>query len=77
MSQKQMGAMPYIKLGMLVDFEINIPSNNEEQNAIAEILTKSDKEIELLQEKLNKLKEQKRYLLNNLITGKIRTPENI
>ena len=57
--------------------KINIPSSVQEQSAIANILTTADQEIELLQRKLKKLKEQKKYLLNNLITGAIRTPENL
>ncbi len=76
-SQKQMGAMPYIKLGMLQDYEIRIPSSQEEQEAIAKILITADKEITELKNKLSIFKEQKRYLLNNLITGKIRTPETL
>ena len=55
---------------------IDTPSTKE-QSAIANILTTADQEIELLQKKLKKLKEQKKYLLNNLITGTIRTPENL
>ena len=47
----------------------------DEQEEIAYILTSADQEIELLQSKLLKLKSQKTYLLNNLITGRIRTPE--
>lgn len=54
-----------------------IPKSSEEQKAIAEILTTADKEITELEKKLSILKEQKRYLLNNLITGKIRTPETL
>jgi hypothetical protein len=34
-------------------------------------------EIECLQEKLDILKGQKKYLLKNLVTGTIRTPENL
>lgn len=49
----------------------------EEQRAIADVLETADKEIKLLEEKLEKLNDQKRYLLNNLVTGKIRTPESL
>jgi len=56
--------------------KIELPSTKE-QNAIAEILTKADEEIIGLQKKLSIIKEQKKYLLNNLITGAIRTPENL
>ena len=49
--------------------------NYEEQTAIANILTTADKEIETLEKKLALFEEQKKFLLNNLITGKIRVPE--
>ncbi len=54
-----------------------IPKLKEEQKAIAEILNTADKEIAELEKKLSIIKEQKRYLLNNLITGTIRTPETL
>lgn len=56
---------------------INIPSSKLEQSAIADILTAADREIEIFELKYKVLKEQKRYLLNNLITGNIRVPESI
>lgn len=49
----------------------------KEQDTIEKILTTSDKEINKLKKKLSIIKEQKRYLLNNLITGTIRTPETL
>ncbi len=52
-------------------------SSLPEQTAIANVLTTSDKEITQLEKKLSLLKDQKTYLLNNLITGIIRTPENL
>ncbi len=57
-------------------FELSIP-NFEEQTAIANILTTTDNEIEALEKKKGIIEAQKKYLLNNLITGKIRTPESI
>jgi len=56
--------------------DLKIPSIKE-QKAIADILVTADREIEKLEEKLRIIKEQKKYLLNNLITGNIRTPENM
>jgi len=44
----------------------------KEQNAIANILTSVDKEIKLLKEKVEKLKEQKKGLMQVLLTGKKR-----
>ena len=61
----------YLEVGIF-----NIPSIKE-QNAVADILTTADKEITELENKLSIIKEQKRYLLNNLITGAIRTPTNM
>jgi type I restriction enzyme S subunit len=57
--------------------QINIPISREEQNAIADILTVADEEIAGLERKLAILSEQKKFLLNNLITGAIRTPNNL
>lgn len=49
----------------------------EEQKFIADLLTKFDDEIAALKRKLHCVKKQKTYLLNHLITGRIRTPENM
>lgn len=54
--------------------KINIPKDIKEQKAIADILVTADREIEKLEEKLRIIKEQKKFLLNNLITGQIRVP---
>ena len=56
--------------------KLELPSIKE-QKAIAEILTTADEEITGLEKKLKIIKDQKKYLLNNLITGTIRTPENL
>ena len=45
-----------------------------EQRAIAAVLSSADAEIEALDRKLAALREQKRFLLNNLVTGAIRLP---
>ena len=47
----------------------------EEQHAIATVLSASGKEIEALESKLALFKDQKKYLLNNLVTGTIRLPQ--
>lgn len=49
----------------------------DEQNAIASVLDTMDSELNALSKKLERLKQQKTFLLNNLITGRIRTPENM
>lgn len=68
---------PAINSTDLSDIEIDFPKSKEEQNAIAEILTTADREITELEHKLALVKEQKRFLLNNLIMGAIRTPETM
>ena len=55
---------------------MDIP-NIKKQKIIADILTTADTEITELEKKLSIIKDQKKYLLNNLITGAIRTPENM
>lgn len=54
-----------------LNFEIIVPSI-EEQTAIAEVLTAADREIELAQQKLELLRQQKRGLMQQLLTGKKR-----
>ena len=49
-----------------------IPPKKEEQKRIANILKKQDKEIEYYNAYLNKLKQQKQGLMQQLLTGKIR-----
>jgi len=48
----------------------------EEQQKIAQLLTTADREIELLKEELEALKEQKRGLMQKLLTGEVRVKIN-
>lgn len=70
------GNTPYITMDTLVDMQLKIPSG-QEQKAIVDILSIVDSEITELNKKLSIFIDQKRYLLSNLITGKIRTPEDL
>ena len=54
-----------------------LPVTIKEQVVIADILTKADDEIEVLEQKKKIVKNQKKFLLNSLVTGKIRTLENM
>jgi len=56
--------------------KVTIPELNE-QNAIVAVYESMREELHALELKLNQLKRQKDYLLKNLITGAIRTPENL
>jgi type I restriction enzyme S subunit len=70
-------AQPNISQEILKILDINLPPLLVEQNRIVEILETSDKLIKELEKKLHLIKDQKKYLLNNLITGTIRTPETL
>ena len=72
----QGGTRLSLKLENLKEIGISIP-NMMEQDVIAKILTTADKEINALEKKLEIFQEQKRFLLNNLVTGNIRTPEDL
>ncbi|WP_252231698.1 restriction endonuclease subunit S [Clostridium sp. ZBS15] len=56
----------------ITSLKIRIPSTIEEQTAIAKILSDMDTEIEKLNKKLNKYKEIKQGMMQELLTGKRR-----
>lgn len=62
---------PQIVRQPLLKYELYIPLINE-QTAIAQVLTAADREIELAQQKLELLHQQKRGLMQQLLTGKKR-----
>lgn len=68
---KQHGAMPYIKVGFLNNFIVLTPSL-EEQQKIATLLTNADQEIDLLEQQLADLQQEKKALMQVLLTGKKR-----
>lgn len=63
-----------LRLPTFLNFRVNLPAVSK-QEQIIEILDTATLDIELLERKLNMLKGQKKFLLNNLITGQIRVPE--
>lgn len=71
------GNMPYITIDTLTDMKSRIPKDVSEQEAIATVLLTAESEISLIYELVNTVKDQKKYLLKNLITGKILTSENL
>lgn len=60
-----------ISKNKVMDFKIKLP-NLDEQKKIAEILSSVDDEIEILNKKLENLKELKKGVMQNLLTGKVR-----
>lgn len=64
--------LPNIQLSSLENLLLKIPGRQKEQQAIAEVFSSANKEIYLLKQKLAKLEEQKKGLMQVLLTGKVR-----
>lgn len=56
----------------LTDIKVCIPINIYEQQKIATVLTNADREIELLEQQLADLQQEKKALMQQLLTGKKR-----
>lgn len=55
--------------------KVVLPQIKEEQTAIARVLQTADQEISLLKSKADKLREQKKGMMQVLLTGKVRVKE--
>lgn len=64
--------LPNIQKADLCDLNLHFPSNVVEQQKIAEILNTADREVETLDAKLTCLKQEKKALMQQLLTGKRR-----
>ena len=62
----------YLSREQFEKYEITTPSTEEEQTAIANVLSSMDKEIETLNTKLEKYRNLKTAMMQQLLTGKIR-----
>jgi type I restriction enzyme S subunit len=67
----QQGTQSNLNAGMVKDFKILLPSLLEQQK-IAVVLTNADQEIDLLKQQLAALKQEKKALMQQLLTGKRR-----
>ncbi len=67
------GAQPHVQPSDLKPLLIPI-TNKPEQTAIAQILSDMDNEITALQTRIEKVREIKQGMMQNLLTGKIRLP---
>ncbi|PMG89977.1 restriction endonuclease subunit S [Vibrio breoganii] len=65
-------SQPNVLVGNLRKFKFNVPSTSKEQEKIATVLTAADKEIEALEAKLAHFKQEKKALMQQLLTGKRR-----
>lgn len=70
--EKKAGNTLYITLDTISNMNLYIPQYQNEQKTIADILCKADEEIELLNKQLDLYMEQKKGLMQNLLTGKVR-----
>lgn len=68
--------MPRSSWDIVSDFQVLLPGIDE-QRSMVKIFESIEKELLYLSKKLSLFKAQKKYLLNNLITGMIRTPEDL
>ena len=62
----------YLSREQFEKYEITTPPTKEEQSAIAKVLSSMDKEIETLNTKLEKYRNLKTAMMQQLLTGKIR-----
>lgn len=56
--------------------EVTIPPSKEEQTAIAQVLDTADHELRLLKQQRTALEQQKRGLMQQLLTGKVRVQQD-
>lgn len=61
-----------ISKGEIEKFKIYLPVDISEQRAIAAVLDAADREIVLLEQKAARLREEKKALMQQLLTGKRR-----
>ncbi|MFM5332730.1 restriction endonuclease subunit S [Aeromonas veronii] len=64
--------LPNIQKKDLEELSVDYPISQEEQQKIAAVLTTTDKGITALQQKLDALKQEKKALMQQLLTGKRR-----
>ena len=71
-ANEKSGAQHNLTIADVRKLSIPMPTNNKEQTAIANVLSSMDKEIETLNTKLEKYRNLKTAMMQQLLTGKIR-----
>lgn len=71
----QQGTQSNLNAAMVKSFQMKLPTLKEQQK-IATVLTNADKEIELLEQQLADLQQEKKALMQVLLTGKKRVKLN-
>lgn len=72
MSLRVGSGLPNIQRNSLENLILYVPNNREEQSRIGRLLVGVDLGVELLQKRLAQLEEQKKGLMQILLTGKVR-----
>ena len=67
----QQGTQSNLNAAMVKDFKLFLPILKEQQKIVT-VLTNADKEVELLEQQLTDLKQEKSALMQQLLTGKCR-----
>jgi len=73
---RSIGGQPLVSQKPIYNLALIIHNSIKEQIAIAKVLQAADKEISLLKAKADKLREQKKGLMQQLLTGKVRLKTN-
>jgi type I restriction enzyme S subunit len=76
-SYNEGSGVPSLSASTISSIKVSLPTDHNEEIELSKVLTTFDDDISTLDHKLSLLKDQKKYLLNNLITGTIRTPEKM
>ncbi|WP_424367752.1 restriction endonuclease subunit S [Moheibacter sp.] len=66
------GNTPYIKMDTITDMVIKFPKSLSEQTRIAAILSDMDAELEALEQQLDKARQIKQGMMQELLTGRVR-----
>jgi type I restriction enzyme S subunit len=64
--------MPRADWGKLLTFELDVPDDPEEQDAIGSVLLDMDAEVQVLERRLHKALEVKEGMMEDLLTGRVR-----
>ncbi|HCE2115956.1 restriction endonuclease subunit S [Vibrio parahaemolyticus] len=70
-NRSQGGTQIYVNFGALKSISLSLPSHQEQQK-IASVLTVADSEVDVLEAKLAHFKQEKKALMQQLLTGKRR-----
>ncbi|MDN6655509.1 MAG: restriction endonuclease subunit S, partial [Bifidobacterium crudilactis] len=71
---RTVGAQPKLALGRIKSFEVRLPSATDEQRRIASALREADGLISALERLIEKKREIKQGLMQELLTGRTRLP---